>query len=162
MLIGPASSSKGLADVPVTRVKKAHPVLGQPPNGPSPPFVRVFCGLWITSGTGSSRCRNGPSDAATQSSRGGASSVSLTRPTIGWGCVTFAVSILVEAVGLYGIVSYLVSQRTREIGLRMALGAQAHDVVRLVLSQGIHPTLLGMGCGVVGAYFGSRLLQSML
>ena len=103
--------------------------------GPFPPFVRVFDGLWITASI----------RQVTQGSRGGASSVSLTRPTIGWGCVTFAVSILVEAVGLYGVVSYLVSQRTREIGLRMALGAQAHDVVRLVLSQGTHPTLLGMG-----------------
>jgi len=60
-------------------------------------------------------------------------------------------AILVTAVGLYGMVSYSVSGRTREIGLRFALGARRADVVRLLLRQAVLPTLLGTAIGVLAA-----------
>ena len=73
-----------------------------------------------------------------------------------------AVAVALAAVGLYGVAAYLVSRRTREIGVRIALGAQRADVVRLVLLQGIRPVLTGVTVGLGGAYAGSRLLQSLL
>ena len=72
------------------------------------------------------------------------------------------VAVILAAVGLYGVVAYLVSGRTREIGIRMALGAEARDVIRLVLAQGIRPALLGIAVGIAGVLLGSRALGSML
>jgi ABC-type antimicrobial peptide transport system permease subunit len=77
--------------------------------------------------------------------------------------VVFAgVAVLLAAIGLYGVVAYLVSRRTREIGIRMALGAKRGDVFRLVLAQGLRPVVIGVALGVGGAYAGSRVLQSLL
>jgi len=77
--------------------------------------------------------------------------------------VVFAcVAVALAAIGLYGVVAYLVSRRTREIGIRMALGAKRGDVFRLVLAQGLRPVVIGVLLGVGGAYAGSRLLQSLL
>jgi len=77
--------------------------------------------------------------------------------------VVFAcVAVALAAIGLYGVVAYLVSRRTREIGIRMALGANRGDVFRLVLAQGLRPVIIGILVGVGGAYAGSRLLQSLL
>jgi putative ABC transport system permease protein len=73
-----------------------------------------------------------------------------------------AVAVVLAAVGLYGVVAYLVSQRTREIAIRMALGARGESVVRMVLGQGIRPALMGMALGLVGAFAGSRLLTALL
>jgi putative ABC transport system permease protein len=73
-----------------------------------------------------------------------------------------ALALVLATVGLYGVVSYLVARRTREIGIRMALGAQRKDVVSMVLTQGIRPTLAGILFGLGGAYLASRALQSML
>jgi predicted permease len=73
-----------------------------------------------------------------------------------------ALALVLATVGLYGVVGYLVARRTREIGIRMALGAQRKDVVSMVLTQGIRPALAGILLGLGGAYLASRALHSML
>ncbi len=72
------------------------------------------------------------------------------------------IAVTLAVVGLYGVVSYLVSRRTREIGIRIALGAKATDVVRLVLAQGVRPVGIGVALGLVGSYWGTRVLTSLL
>jgi putative ABC transport system permease protein len=72
------------------------------------------------------------------------------------------VALMLAASGIYGVVSYLVSQRTQEIGVRMALGATAGSVVALVLRQSMKPVGLGAAIGVAAAAGGSRLLASQL
>jgi putative ABC transport system permease protein len=71
-------------------------------------------------------------------------------------------SLALAAVGLFGVLSYIVTQRTHEIAIRMALGAQKGDVVRMVAQQGMIPAVIGMGLGIVGAFGVSRLLSSLL
>lgn len=66
------------------------------------------------------------------------------------------------AIGLYGVMSYTVAQRTREIGIRMALGAQRSDVLRLVLRQGMLLTVVGVLCGVAGSLTITRLMSNLL
>ena len=73
-----------------------------------------------------------------------------------------ALSLLLASVGLYGVLSYLTTQRTGEIGVRMALGAQRKQVVRLVLGDGLRPALYGLALGLVVSAGAVRLLQSML
>ena len=72
------------------------------------------------------------------------------------------VALLLASVGLYGVLSFSVAQRTREIGIRMALGAQARDVMRLVLRQGLTLSLLGVAAGVCASMVGTRVLAGML
>ena len=69
---------------------------------------------------------------------------------------------VLAAIGLYGVVAYAVSRRTREIGLRVALGAQRDGIVRLVLGQGMRPALLGLGVGLGAAFFGGRVMEAVL
>lgn len=71
-------------------------------------------------------------------------------------------AIVLAAVGLYGVLAYLVAERTAEIGLRMALGAQARDVVRLILRQGLSLALLGTGIGMATAFGMTRWIKSLL
>jgi putative ABC transport system permease protein len=73
-----------------------------------------------------------------------------------------SLALLLAAVGLYGVVAYAVSQRTTEIGIRMALGAARTDVSRMVLFQGMKPALAGIGLGLLCAAFLTRTLQTML
>jgi putative ABC transport system permease protein len=73
-----------------------------------------------------------------------------------------SVALILAAVGLYGVVSYGVSQRTQEIGLRMAIGAQRHDVLRLVVGNGMKFAMIGAGIGVACALALSRVAATML
>jgi putative ABC transport system permease protein len=73
-----------------------------------------------------------------------------------------ATALLLMIVGLYGVVAYGVNQRTREIGIRLALGAQQRNVITLVIRQGMQPALVGLIIGMVSAFALMRLLASQL
>jgi putative ABC transport system permease protein len=75
----------------------------------------------------------------------------------------FAVTaLLLAAAGLYAVIAYLVSQRTREIGIRLALGAAPRDILRLMMGQGMKLTLIGVAIGFIGAIAVTRLMRSLL
>jgi putative ABC transport system permease protein len=73
-----------------------------------------------------------------------------------------AVSLLLAAVGLYSVRSYAISQRTNEIGIRMAMGAQPRDVLAMVVRQGMVLTAAGLAAGLAAALAATRLLSGML
>ena len=73
-----------------------------------------------------------------------------------------ALALILAVVGLYGLVSYSVSQRTRELGIRIALGAQQNDVVRLVLGEGARLTVVGLILGLAAAFGVAQLMRSLL
>jgi putative ABC transport system permease protein len=73
-----------------------------------------------------------------------------------------AIALLLTAAGIFGVLSYLVTQRTREIGLRMALGAQPEDVLRVVVGHGLRLVLFGLCIGVAAAFVVTRWMSSVL
>ena len=73
-----------------------------------------------------------------------------------------SVAVLLAAIGIYGMVSYSVTQRTSEIGIRVALGAQRNDVLKVIMKQGIIISVIGIAIGLVAAFFLTRLLATVL
>jgi putative ABC transport system permease protein len=72
------------------------------------------------------------------------------------------VALLLAAMGIYGVISYVVAQRTREMGIRLALGAQRRDIFKVVLRQGLTLTLIGAAIGVALSFALTRFLSSLL
>ena len=72
------------------------------------------------------------------------------------------VAMLLAVVGIYGVIAYSVAQRTQELGIRRALGAQESDILRMVVGQGLGLTLAGVALGVAGAFALTRVLESLL
>jgi putative ABC transport system permease protein len=72
------------------------------------------------------------------------------------------IALLLAALGIYGVTSHAVGQRTQEVGIRMAMGAARHDVLRLVVLQHLRPALIGLAIGLAGAVALSRFLDSLL
>ncbi len=72
------------------------------------------------------------------------------------------VALLLAAIGIYGVIAYSVSQRTREIGIRMALGAQRGDMLTMILRQSLTVVAVGLAIGILAAFAGTRLLASLL
>jgi len=80
-----------------------------------------------------------------------------------WLLAIFAgVALLLASIGIYGAVAYTVEQRTGEIGVRMALGAQTHDVLRLVVNQGMKPVIIGLAIGIASAFALGRFIAAQL
>lgn len=77
-------------------------------------------------------------------------------------CVAGGMALILGIVGVYGVISYAVSQRTREIGIRMALGAQRRELTAMFVRQGLWLTGIGIACGVVIAFMAMRLMSSLL
>ena len=73
-----------------------------------------------------------------------------------------ALALLLAAVGIYGVLSQRVSQRTQEIGIRVALGARSDDVLKMIIGEGLQPTLIGIAIGIAGSLALARFLSSML
>src|SRR6266853_3538980 len=89
-------------------------------------------------------------------------SISTQRLTMFLLSVFSALALILSAVGIYGVISYLTGQRTHEIGVRVALGASSRDVLQMVLAQGLKITLIGVGIGVAAAFGFTRLITTLI
>jgi putative ABC transport system permease protein len=88
-------------------------------------------------------------------------SIARRRFTLDLLCVSALLALLLAAIGIYGVVAYSVTQRAQEIGIRLALGAQASDVLKHFIGRGIAPVLLGLAFGLAGAFALSRSLTRL-
>src|SRR5262249_15905834 len=91
-----------------------------------------------------------------------AESVAQRRFTMGLLAIFAFAALGLAALGLYGVISYAVTQRTREIGLRMALGGRRLDVLRLVVGQGMKMAMIGAGAGLLASLALTRLMKGLL
>jgi predicted permease len=91
-----------------------------------------------------------------------AKSMARTSFTLVMICVAGSMALMLGIVGLYGVISYAVSQRTREIGIRVALGAQRKEVTTMFVRQGLRLTGVGIACGIVISFAASKLMSSLL
>lgn len=89
-------------------------------------------------------------------------SILIRRFVMGLLFVFAALALVLASVGIYGVMSYVAAQRTHEIGIRMALGAQRGDVLKLILGNGMILALIGVAVGLVGAFALTRLMQGLL
>ena len=89
-------------------------------------------------------------------------SIASKRFTMALLAVFAGLALILASIGIYGVLSYLVGQRTQEIGVRMALGAARLDVLRMILTDGARMTLVGIGVGVIAALGLTQLMSSML
>jgi putative ABC transport system permease protein len=89
---------------------------------------------------------------------------SVAQPRIStWLTTTFAgIALLLAAIGIYGVISYSVTQRAAEVGVRIALGARPVDVLRLIITQGMRPAIIGIAVGLAAAWLAARLIRGML
>ncbi len=89
---------------------------------------------------------------------------SMAKPRFNYLLLTIfaAVALLLSATGVYGVMSYMVTARTREMGIRLALGAQAAEVLKLVIFQGMRPVIVGIALGLAGAYALTRVMTTLL
>jgi ABC-type antimicrobial peptide transport system permease subunit len=71
-------------------------------------------------------------------------------------------ALILAAIGIFGVMSYAVGQRTREIGIRMALGADAGEILKLMVGQGLRLIVIGMGIGLAVALAGTRMMSALL
>jgi putative ABC transport system permease protein len=91
-----------------------------------------------------------------------ANSITKQRLTMMLLSVFSGLALALSAVGIYGVISYLTGQRTHEIGIRVALGASAADVLRMILGEGMRITLIGVGVGLVAALGLTRLITKII
>jgi predicted permease len=89
-------------------------------------------------------------------------SISRTSFTLAMLAIAAAIALLLGTVGLYGVIAYSASQRTREIGIRIALGAQRNTITTMFVRQGVMLAGIGIGCGLILAFAATRLLKSLL
>ncbi len=130
-------------------------IIRSPRAGSAAFLSEVQQAVWTVNG-------NLPLDSTTTVSELYRKSMARTSFTLVILCVAGAMALLLGIVGIYGVISYAVSQRTREIGIRMALGAQREQLTAMFVRQGLMLAVMGVAAGIVVAALALRLMSSLL